>query len=165
MPNFFCNGKRFSSFFKASEYASVAIRNTGTILGIEKKATPGEMRILAAAALPNGVVMPSWRTNLKLVEGLKNLGYVKESYVEGNVQQRRYDATGAGKQALVDAGRTSMRRGLLKAVLGNPRQRRKLMVSVIIATQAREGIYTTQEQAEAAYDKVVKEKRRGDNTL
>lgn len=32
------------------------------------------------------------------------------------------------------------------------------MVRCIIATQAREGIVTTQEQAEAAYDKVLREK-------
>ena len=50
---------------------------------------------------------------------------------------------------------------LLKAILANPRQRRELMVGVIIATQAREDIITTQEQAEAAYDKVQKEKLHG----
>jgi hypothetical protein len=48
----------------------------------------------------------------------------------------------------------------IKAVLANPVLRRKLMVACIIATQAREGITTTQAQAEAAYDKVLKEKGR-----
>lgn len=46
----------------------------------------------------------------------------------------------------------------LKAILLDPVQRRVLMVRCIIATQAREGIVTTQEQAEAAYDKVLREK-------
>ena len=45
----------------------------------------------------------------------------------------------------------------LKAILHNPAWRRKLMVSTIIATQAREGITTTQEQAERVYDKVLQE--------
>ncbi len=46
------------------------------------------------------------------------------------------------------------RRVDIKAILANPKERRELMVGVIIATQAREGIVTTQAQAEAAYDKV-----------
>ena len=37
------------------------------------------------------------------------------------------------------------------------------MVSTIVATQAREGIITTKEQAEQAYDKILKEK--GDKRL
>lgn len=47
----------------------------------------------------------------------------------------------------------------IKALLRDPVLRRKLMIDCIIATQAREGIKTTQEQAEAAYDKVQKEKK------
>jgi hypothetical protein len=46
----------------------------------------------------------------------------------------------------------------LEAILRNPILRRKLMVDTIIALQAREGIITTREQAEAAYDKVQAEK-------
>ncbi len=46
------------------------------------------------------------------------------------------------------------RRVDIKAILANPAQRRQLMVTTLIATQAREGVVTTQEQAEAAYDKV-----------
>ena len=46
------------------------------------------------------------------------------------------------------------------AILEEPILRRELMVAVIIATQAREGITTTQEQAERAYDKVQAEKRK-----
>ena len=42
----------------------------------------------------------------------------------------------------------------IKAILADPKQRKRLMVDTIIATQAREGITTTKEQAEAAYDKV-----------
>lgn len=45
----------------------------------------------------------------------------------------------------------------LKAILANPRLRRELMVFSIIATQAREGIDTTVEQAERAYDLVQAE--------
>lgn len=45
----------------------------------------------------------------------------------------------------------------IKAVLAEPVQRKHLMVDVIIATQAREGITTTKEQAEAAYEKVLAE--------
>ncbi len=44
-------------------------------------------------------------------------------------------------------------------LLADPVKRKELMVRVIIATQAREGIETTREQAEAAYEKVRKEKR------
>ena len=46
----------------------------------------------------------------------------------------------------------------LKDILDDPAKRKDLMVGVIIATQAREGIVTTQEQAEQAYDKVQLEK-------
>jgi len=46
----------------------------------------------------------------------------------------------------------------IKAILADPYLRRELFVTTIIATQAREGIITTREQAEAAYDKVQSEK-------
>ncbi len=52
-----------------------------------------------------------------------------------------------------------MHRVDIKAILRDPVKRRQLMVRCIIATQAREGVVTTQEQAEAAYDKIQKEKR------
>lgn len=55
-----------------------------------------------------------------------------------------------------DAG---SKRVKLQEITGNPELRRKLMVDTIIATQAREGITTTREQAEAAYDKVLSENR------
>ena len=48
----------------------------------------------------------------------------------------------------------------LRAILADPVKRRFLMVSAIVATQAREGITTTWEQAERAYDKVRSEPRR-----
>jgi hypothetical protein len=54
-----------------------------------------------------------------------------------------------------DAG---SKRVKLQEIIGNPALCRKLMVDSIIATQAREGITTTREQAEAAYDKVLAEK-------
>jgi len=47
----------------------------------------------------------------------------------------------------------------IKAILRDPAKRRELMVRTIIATQAREGIQTSRAQAEAAYDKVRREKR------
>lgn len=46
----------------------------------------------------------------------------------------------------------------IKAILRDPARRRTLMVNAIIASQAREGITTTREQAEAAYDKVQSER-------
>ena len=47
----------------------------------------------------------------------------------------------------------------IKKILCDPIKRRALCVMVIIATQAREGIDTTREQAERAYDRVQQEKR------
>mgnify|MGYP006919328923 CR=1 FL=1 len=47
------------------------------------------------------------------------------------------------------------RRVDIKAILADPVQRKEMMVRTIIAIQAREGIMTTLEQAEAAYDKVT----------
>lgn len=47
-----------------------------------------------------------------------------------------------------------MRRVDIRSILADPVQRRELMVAVIMATQHREGIFTTKAQAEAAYDKV-----------
>ena len=41
-------------------------------------------------------------------------------------------------------------------ILSSPEDRRELMVRAIMAIQAREGIPTTKEQAERAYDKVVR---------
>ena len=52
------------------------------------------------------------------------------------------------------------RRVDLRSILQDPAKRRELMVRALIATQAREGIETTREQAEAACDKVQKEKER-----
>lgn len=52
------------------------------------------------------------------------------------------------------------RRVDIKAILANPAQRRELIVSTIVATQAREGITTTYAQAATAYDNVQKEKGR-----
>ena len=46
------------------------------------------------------------------------------------------------------------RRVDIRAILRDPALRRELMVRTIVATQAREGIETTRQQAEAAYDKV-----------
>jgi hypothetical protein len=47
----------------------------------------------------------------------------------------------------------------IKAILEDPELRRKLFIQVIVATQAREGIDTTPEQAATAYDKVLTERR------
>lgn len=48
----------------------------------------------------------------------------------------------------------------IKKILQDPVMRRRLYVRVIIATQAREGIITTDQQAEAAYDYVFKLKNK-----
>ena len=50
------------------------------------------------------------------------------------------------------------RRLNIRKILRDALLRKKLMIRVIIATQAREGITTTVEQAESAYDKIQKEK-------
>lgn len=47
----------------------------------------------------------------------------------------------------------------LRALLADPAKRRALMVRVIVAAQAREGILTTTAQAERAYDRVQVERR------
>jgi len=52
----------------------------------------------------------------------------------------------------------SSKRVDIKAILADPKKRRDMVVGSIIATQAREGVHTTREQAEAAYDKVHAEK-------
>jgi len=63
----------------------------------------------------------------------------------------------AARLAAEAASQDTCRRIDLRAILDDPDQRRDLMVQTIIATQAREGITTTREQAEAAYDKVQQE--------
>jgi hypothetical protein len=47
----------------------------------------------------------------------------------------------------------------IKEILQNPEQRKELMVGVIQFLQNIEGIDTTKEQAESAYDKIREEKR------
>jgi hypothetical protein len=47
-----------------------------------------------------------------------------------------------------------MRRVDIKGILSDPKLRRELCVGSIVALQNREGIPTTREQAEAAYDAV-----------
>lgn len=49
----------------------------------------------------------------------------------------------------------------IKKILADPVRRRELMVPCIMALQAREGIDTTREQAEQAYDKVLQERTHG----
>lgn len=46
------------------------------------------------------------------------------------------------------------RRVKIRDILGDPEERKELMIRTIIATQAREGIDVTREQAERAYEKV-----------
>lgn len=48
----------------------------------------------------------------------------------------------------------------MHALLADPVKRRELCIQVIMATQAREGIDTTYEQAAAAYDVVQKERQK-----
>lgn len=49
----------------------------------------------------------------------------------------------------------------IKKIMSNSIQRKKILVRVIMATQAREGIDTTQGQAEVAYDKILQEVKDG----
>jgi hypothetical protein len=51
----------------------------------------------------------------------------------------------------------------IKKILADPVLRRELCVENIRAMQAREGIDTTREQAERAYDQVQSELRRGNS--
>jgi len=51
------------------------------------------------------------------------------------------------------------RRVKIKDILDDPEERKELMVRTIIATQAREGINVSREQAEAAYEKIQEELR------
>jgi hypothetical protein len=46
----------------------------------------------------------------------------------------------------------------IKQILSNPKQKKELMIGAIQFLQTIEGIDTTKEQAENAYDKVQKEK-------
>ena len=55
---------------------------------------------------------------------------------------------------------TSRSKSLLRSILADPVLREELFVGVIIATQARESVVTTREQATRAYRKVQKELRR-----
>lgn len=57
--------------------------------------------------------------------------------------------------------RRSRRRVCIRDILDDPAERRELMIRTIIATQAREGIEVTREQAERAYEKIQLELRRG----
>ena len=52
-----------------------------------------------------------------------------------------------------------LKRTNIKAILTDPAQRRELMIRNIITIQAREGIETTREQAEAAYNTIQGESR------
>jgi len=54
--------------------------------------------------------------------------------------------------------RMSLKRIDVRAILKVPAKRRRLLVGVIRATQAREGIDTTVAQAQAAYDAVYASK-------
>lgn len=47
----------------------------------------------------------------------------------------------------------------MKAILADPVRRREMAIRFIISAQAMEGIETTREQAERAYDTVQREKR------
>ena len=52
----------------------------------------------------------------------------------------------------------------IRAILANAKTRRGLLVGAAMAIQAREGIDTTREQMEAAYDRVQREKDSSDGT-
>ena len=58
-----------------------------------------------------------------------------------------------------------MRRLDVRAILTDPAQRRRLIVGLIVATQAREGIDTTPEEAGAAYDRVLAERNVSERTM
>lgn len=47
----------------------------------------------------------------------------------------------------------------IRAILADPVKRKRLLIGVIVATQAREGIVTIPEQAEIAYEKALTTKK------
>ena len=57
-----------------------------------------------------------------------------------------------------------MKRIDVKSILRDRVLRRRLMVPVIIALQAYEGVVTSRKQAEDAYDKIQREKKRTEVT-
>lgn len=48
----------------------------------------------------------------------------------------------------------------VNAILQDLAKRKRLMIATLIATQAREGITTTWEQAERAYEKIQEERKK-----
>jgi hypothetical protein len=50
-----------------------------------------------------------------------------------------------------------LKRYNMKKILADPKLRRELIIQSTIATQAREGIIVTREEAESSYDEVMKE--------
>lgn len=57
-------------------------------------------------------------------------------------------------------GTMQRRRWNIRGILRDPALRRELMVTSIVSIQSVEGITTTREQAEQAYDKIQREKTR-----
>ena len=55
------------------------------------------------------------------------------------------------------------RRVKIKDILDDPKERKELMIRTIIATQAREGIHVSREQAEYAYEQVQEIIRKGEH--
>ena len=88
--------------------------------------------------------------DVRTIRAMEKRGWVERTnkFLEEWRDIRRITAAGWAVVGRVD----------VKAILRDPVQRRELMVRTIIATQAREGIVTTREQAENAYDKVWREK-------
>lgn len=57
--------------------------------------------------------------------------------------------------SFMGVGKVKRKRWNIRAILADPKLRKELMIRSIITIQAREGIITTREQAERAYDKVM----------
>ena len=72
-------------------------------------------------------------------------------------EKRRPRVTGMTRRG--EGGERRHRRLPVRDILDDPDERRELMISTIIATQAREGIEVTREQAARAYDKIQRELR------
>ncbi len=105
-----------------------------TLLGAARRGDPGARRSICALRV---------RQDRDALQVWTRGGRPGVDHVESRVSRR-----GARVRRRVD----------VRGILSDPAARRELMVGAIVATQAREGVDTTREQAGAAYDRVQVER-------
>jgi len=97
----------------------------------------------------------------EFLELLDTIGQTADRWVSEGLDPSRVDGrvVEVYRRGSSYAGRSGMSKRVdLRAILSDPVLRRELMVGVIVATQAREGVETTVGQAERAYDRVQEER-------